>query len=94
MTIQVAVRLDDGVVEQLDALVESGTGPANRTEAVRAALDLYLTTQRRRRIDHALVAGYRRQPPGSPDAWGDLDGQSAAASALTLAELDAEDGGW
>jgi len=40
MTTQIAVRLPDDMVEQLDQLVEAGH--ASRSEAVRRAIELYL----------------------------------------------------
>ena len=40
MTTQIAVRLPDDMIEQLDRLVEAGH--ASRSDAVRRAIELYL----------------------------------------------------
>lgn len=64
----------------LDELVEEGRY-RTRTDAVRAAIDALGAEERRRRIDEAIVAGYRRLPPTD-----DEDAQAAASSREMVAE--------
>jgi Arc/MetJ-type ribon-helix-helix transcriptional regulator len=94
MTIQIAVRLPDDLVHQLDAVVATGGGPDTRTGAIRAAVELYVRSVQRRAVDDALRRGYAAEPPGNADEWGRLDEQSDAATSLALRELDQQDGGW
>jgi Arc/MetJ-type ribon-helix-helix transcriptional regulator len=54
---QLVTRVDDALVAQVDALVEAGV-VANRSEAVRMALDRLVRAETGRRIAEA----YRRQP--------------------------------
>lgn len=93
MTRQIAVRLPEGLVVELDGAVERGHHD-NRTEVVRAALESYLVQLRRAAVDDAIREGYRRHPQAGVDVWGDLDAQSAAVAGRAGAALDAEDGGW
>ncbi|MGH8931528.1 MAG: ribbon-helix-helix domain-containing protein [Egibacteraceae bacterium] len=62
MTSQLALRIPDELAQQLDGLVAEGRF-ATRTDAVREAIRELLDRERRRRIDEAIVAGYRRIPP-------------------------------
>lgn len=69
MSIQVAVKLPEAVVEEVDRLVREGRF-ANRTDAVRAALDRMLSEIREAQITVAIVQGYQRIPPTpEEDAW-------------------------
>jgi Arc/MetJ-type ribon-helix-helix transcriptional regulator len=61
MTIQVPVRLTDADLSALDAAVASGRF-ANRSEALRAGLELILREEREREIDEAYARGYARHP--------------------------------
>lgn len=63
-----AVRVADAVIEQLDALVARGRY-ANRTAAVRDALERLIASERRRAVDRAIVEGYARHPPEPPDDY-------------------------
>jgi Arc/MetJ-type ribon-helix-helix transcriptional regulator len=92
MTTQIAVRLPDALIAEVDDLVAE-TELTSRTEAVRVALELYLSVARRRAIDDALVRGYAAHPPGGADEWG-ATGASADESRRALEALDREDGGW
>lgn len=58
---QIAVRLPVEELAELDDLVEAGIYP-NRTAAVRAGVRAISDLARRRRIDAAIVEGYRRFP--------------------------------
>lgn len=68
MTAQLAIRLPDEVVESMDRLVDRRRF-ANRTEIVRVAVERLLAEVRERELDEAIVAGYRRVPDTTPDAW-------------------------
>lgn len=81
MTTQLAVKLSESLVEEIDRLIEKGRF-ANRTEAVRAALDRMLEELREEQLSAAIVDGYRRVPPDdADDAWAD-----AATRAMIMDE--------
>ena len=61
MTTQIAVKLHDDVVTQLDQLVSDGCFH-NRSEAVRTAVTELVRRAKRRSIDDAYAEGYRRLP--------------------------------
>lgn len=61
-TAQVAVRLPQELLSDLDALVASGVYPT-RAAAVRAGVQAITALERRRQTDRAIVDGYRRIPP-------------------------------
>ena len=69
---QIAVRLPSELLAELDWLVASGSYE-NRAAVVRASIEAFADLERRRRIDHEVVAGYRRIPP--------TDAESGAALA-------------
>ncbi len=58
---QLVTRLDDRLVEQIDALVAAGI-VANRSDAVRLGLTALVDHHRRRLVGMEIVDGYRRQP--------------------------------
>ena len=58
---QFVTRLDDRLVEEVDAMVADGTA-ANRSEAVRLGLERLVDQHRRFRIGEEITEGYRRQP--------------------------------
>lgn len=79
MSVQVTIRLTDREAAELDAAVVAGRH-ATRTEAIRAALALLTTAERERRIDEAIVSGYRRLPPTPAEvAWADAAGRQLIA---------------
>ena len=59
---QIAVRLDLGLLADLDALIARG-GFDSRAAAVRRGLEIVLRLAREAEIDAAVVAGYTRTPP-------------------------------
>ena len=65
-TEQIAVRLPEELLRELDALVASGIY-ASRAAAVRAGVEAVTALGRHQQIDRAIVAGYRRTPPTSPE---------------------------
>ena len=77
---QLVARIDDDIVEQLDALVAAGE-VASRSEAVRRSLVTLIDTHRRRRVASAIVEGYRLCPQSEDEVgWAD------AATAAMIAE--------
>jgi Arc/MetJ-type ribon-helix-helix transcriptional regulator len=81
MSIQLAIKLADQTVADLDRLVSSGEF-ATRTDAVRAAVERMLADIRERQVTAAIIEGYRRVPGAdSEDAWAD-----AATRSMILEE--------
>lgn len=58
---QIATRLSEDDVAQLDVLVAQGRFES-RADAVRAAVASFLDAERRRRVGEAIAEGYRRLP--------------------------------
>jgi Arc/MetJ-type ribon-helix-helix transcriptional regulator len=61
MTIQIAVKLPDEVVDAIDRLVADGRF-ASRSDAVRRGLDRVVRDAHADRIDQAFADGFRRHP--------------------------------
>jgi Arc/MetJ-type ribon-helix-helix transcriptional regulator len=61
-TEQIAVRLPEELLSELDALVADGVYES-RAAAVRAGVEAITALERRKQTDQAIVAGYRRTPP-------------------------------
>lgn len=80
-TEQIAVRLPPEQLAKLDELVERG-GYASRAAVVRAGIDAIAEFEQRRRIDEAIVEGYRRIPPTAAET---------AAATASLREAIAEE---
>jgi Arc/MetJ-type ribon-helix-helix transcriptional regulator len=80
MAAQLAVRLSDETVNRLDRLIRAGTY-ANRTEAVRAAIESLVADSERREVEAAIVAGYEKSPDAPEDPW-----LESATKALVSAE--------
>jgi Arc/MetJ-type ribon-helix-helix transcriptional regulator len=72
-TEQIAVRLPEELLAEVDKLVAQGAYKS-RAAAVRAGLEAVTESQRRRQIDRAVITGYQRTPAG------DADHESAVAS--------------
>jgi Arc/MetJ-type ribon-helix-helix transcriptional regulator len=69
MSTQLAVKLSESMVVEIDRLIKDGHF-ANRTDAVRAALDRMLEEIREEQVTAAIVKGYQRIPPDESDgAW-------------------------
>ena len=58
---QIAVKLPDALVKQLDDLVDQGLFP-NRSSAVRSAVEAIIARRRRDAVEQAYAEGYRRLP--------------------------------
>lgn len=78
---QVVARLDDRLMAEVDALVADGV-VANRSAAVRLALERLVDAHRRRRVGAQIVAAYRRQPQTEDE----LAGLDEATRALVSQE--------
>jgi Arc/MetJ-type ribon-helix-helix transcriptional regulator len=61
-TAQIAVRLPESLLVELDELVSRGVYES-RAAAVRAGIEAVAELERRRQTDRAVVEGYRRTPP-------------------------------
>ena len=86
MSEQIAVRIPDDLAESLAALVSSGRFET-KADAVRAALEALLETERRRQIGSSIADGYRRAPQQEGD---DMEPALAEGARSTLKALDAE----
>ncbi len=80
---QIAVKLPDALLQDLDDLVAQGIFP-NRSAAVRRAVEAIVARQRRDDLDRAYVEGYRRSP----------ESELEMAEAERLAEQAIEDEPW
>lgn len=81
MTVQIAVKLPDGLVRNLDRLVDDGAF-ASRSQAVRRALDALVTSYQRKDVDDAFAAGFERDP--------DRDEELADATRLAVEAIEDE----
>jgi Arc/MetJ-type ribon-helix-helix transcriptional regulator len=61
-TEQIAVRLPEELLNELDALVATGVYES-RAAAVRAGVEAITALERRREVDRVIVAGYELTPP-------------------------------
>jgi Arc/MetJ-type ribon-helix-helix transcriptional regulator len=60
-TEQIAVRLPEELLAEVDELVAQGVYES-RAAAVRAGIEAVAESERRRKTDRAVIAGYRRVP--------------------------------
>lgn len=81
MSEQIAVRIPDALVQDLDEVVARGDF-ANRAEAVRTAIEALVDTERRRRIGVSIAEGYRRLPQ--------TDDEVERATAAAIASIHEE----
>jgi Arc/MetJ-type ribon-helix-helix transcriptional regulator len=88
MSPQIAVRVDQRLVEQLEELVAEGRFET-KADAIRTAIEALVDVERRRKIGEAIVEGYRRIPQDiDPDLEATLDHHLHDL----LADLEAEEG--
>src|SRR3954468_6322752 len=64
---QTLIQLDDARLAALDE--RAAASGRSRSELIREAIDLLLGNGDAAAIDAAIVAGYRKHPPGELDAW-------------------------
>jgi Arc/MetJ-type ribon-helix-helix transcriptional regulator len=79
-TEQIAVRLPQPLLSDLDDLVANGVYES-RAAAVRAGIEAVMKLEDQRRIDQAVVDGYTRVPPTESE-------EHAALASLREAILD------
>jgi len=80
---QIAVKLPDGLLRELDELVAQGHF-SSRSSAVRRAVELIVAGQRRDALEEAYAKGYREVP----------ESESELAEAARLATQAIEDEPW
>ena len=78
---QLVTRLDDDLLGEVDALISDGVA-ANRSEAVRLALQQLVDRHERRQGGGRIADGYRR----CPQTGAELAGLDAATRALVAEE--------
>ena len=78
---QIAVKLPDALVRELDHLVAQGVFP-NRSSAVRRAVEGIVARQRREVLERSYAEGYLRLP--------ESDGELAEARRLAEQAIDDE----
>jgi Arc/MetJ-type ribon-helix-helix transcriptional regulator len=78
---QLVTRVDDRLVEEIDALIADGR-VTNRSEAVRLGLERLIDEHRRTQIGVEIAEAYRRQPQTDEE----LAGLDAATRALVEEE--------
>ena len=78
MAVQIAVRLPEDLLREIDRLVERHQF-SNRTDAVRAALDQLVRNTKQREMDDAIAAGYTRVPDEPADAWVEASARAMVA---------------
>ncbi|HEX6419147.1 MAG TPA: hypothetical protein VFZ77_11655 [Acidimicrobiales bacterium] len=66
MTTQIAVKLPDRLVTEIDRLVADGSF-ASRSDAVRHGIESLVRSAERHRIDRAFAEGFRRHPDTEAD---------------------------
>ena len=87
--VQTLVQLSEELLGALDA--EAARRGVSRSALLREAVTAFLAEARGATVTDAVVAGYTRIPPETPDAWGDLEAERDRAAAETLQRLDAEE---
>jgi Arc/MetJ-type ribon-helix-helix transcriptional regulator len=86
---QTLVQLSDEQVAALDAVARRRH--LSRSALIREAIDALLADDREAEIGRAIVEGYTRIPPGTPDEWGDLEAQLDRNTTELLQRLDEEE---
>jgi hypothetical protein len=86
---QTLVQLTDDLVALVDE--EAHERGVSRSALIREVLTAHLEDRRKASISDAIVDGYRRVPPATPDAWGDVEQLTDRATADLLQRLDAEE---
>jgi len=83
------VQLSEELLADLDK--EATRRSTSRSAIVREAIDEYLAARRLAPAVARYVDGYRQDPPGSPDEWGDLEASGDRAGRELAQRLDAEE---
>lgn len=87
---QTLVQLSDELVQLLDA--RAARCGVSRSAVVREAVEAYLHDEGTEAAGRRIVDGYTRVPPGTPDAWGNVEAWHDALAAARAQE--AADGQW
>jgi len=87
--VEALVQLNDELIELLDA--EAARRGTSRSALIREAVAAYLHEARDAAIGRAIVEGYTRIPPGTPDEWGDLEAAADQSTEETLQRLEEEE---
>ena len=77
MSVQIAVRIPDALIGRLDDVVSAGRFET-RADAVRAALEALLETERRAEVGRRIVEGYQRVPQEDADVAAAADAADAS----------------
>jgi hypothetical protein len=86
---QTLVQLTHDLVALLDE--EAAERGLSRSALIREVPTEHLDERRQVSVSEAIVDGYRRVPPATPDAWGDAEQLTDQATADLLQRLDAEE---
>ena len=81
MTVQIAVKLPERVVERVDRLVADGRY-ASRSDLVRRGIELAISAERRQDVDRAFEEAYATTP--------ESDDELADARRLAIDAIDEE----
>lgn len=87
--VQTLVQLSEELLRALDA--EAQRRGVSRSALLREAVAVFLAHAGAGTVTDAIVSGYTRIPPETPDAWGGLEAERDRAAAETLLRLDAEE---
>jgi hypothetical protein len=85
------VQLNEDLVHALDQ--EASRRAVSRSALIRELLQEALAATTEASITAAIVDGYRRVPPGTPDSWGDLPAEADRQTRETHERLAAEEAG-
>jgi Arc/MetJ-type ribon-helix-helix transcriptional regulator len=66
MTTQIALKLPDELVAEIDELIAEGAF-ANRSDAVRHGIEALVRRHERERVDRAFAEGFQRHPEGEDE---------------------------
>lgn len=83
------VQLTEELVRFLDD--EAARRAVSRSAVIREVLTEHLADSAEAAITDSILEGYRRVPPLTPDAWGNLDSQGERSWAELAQRLDAEE---
>lgn len=86
---QTMVQLTDELIRALDE--EAGRRHMSRSAVIREAVEEHLASDRDAAIGRAIVEGYRRIPPSTPDEWGDLESTADRAGRELAQRVDEEE---
>ncbi len=86
---QTMVQLTDRLLQMLDR--QAARRGISRSALIRTALEDFLSQDRDSATGQAIVEGYERIPPVTPDEWGDLAQLTDQGTVDVLHRLDAEE---